>query len=83
MTIPDWIAPWLEKLSLDGWANVTTIFGAICAFIVSIVALRMQSQELRAQCEALPVSVAFGSTLNSQFVYVAESFPSVMRGELN
>lgn len=69
MTLPDWVASWLEKLSLDEWVNVATIFGAIGTFIVAITdlfvsvgALRMQSQALRAQREALPVSVAFGLT---------------------
>lgn len=59
MTPQDGASAWLG-LSLQDWTNIATILGAIGTFVVAIVALRTQCQALRAQREALPVSVEFG-----------------------
>jgi hypothetical protein len=67
VSLQDWASTWLEKFSLEDWANIATIFGAIGTFIVAIAALlvsvgalRTQKQAVRAQWEALPVSAEFG-----------------------
>ena len=59
MTLLDWASGWLEKFSLEDWANIGTILGAIGTFIVAIAALVISVGALRTQREALPVSVEF------------------------
>lgn len=59
MTLLDWASGWLEKFSLEDWANIGTILGAISTFIVAIAALVISVGALRTQREALPVSVEF------------------------
>ena len=57
--VPFWASGWLEKFSLEDWANIGTILGAIGTFIVAIAALVISVGALRTQREALPVSVEF------------------------
>lgn len=61
MTSQDGASVWLG-LSLQSWTNIATVFGAIGTFIVAIAALLVSVAALRAQREALPVSVNFGFT---------------------
>lgn len=49
-------------LSLQDWTNIAMIFGTIVTFIVALAALLVSVAALRAQREALPVSVNFGFT---------------------
>lgn len=65
--VPLWTNVWWEEMSLQDWTNIATISGAvgtvgvaIVALVLSFAALRTRQQALRAQLEALPVSVRFG-----------------------
>ena len=61
MTSQDGACAWLA-LSLQHWTNIATIVGVIVTFIVALAALLVSVAALRAQREALPVSLNFGFT---------------------